>query len=181
MVFNGTDWTIVSTGAASVVVMLAAGYKWIVKEAKAHPQLAEDVEKKLPHGVVEAVEDAGKFVEHIAASPIFAGVAAKGKLQSQHVLGELANSEAAKVAAQVLQAFGKGYSALDANEQNAAVIMARTELSKLGLNITDAQIEGALKGAESAVSALQGLTIFKAIQDLKSVNTAPTEEVPAQA
>ncbi|HET9791314.1 MAG TPA: hypothetical protein VFR08_08430 [Candidatus Angelobacter sp.] len=175
--FTGAEWTTISTGAGTVVILLAAGYKWLRKEADAHPQLASEIEKKIPHGVLTVIEDAGKFIEGLAESPFFAGAAAKGKLEAQHVLGKFADSEAARIAAQVLQAFGRGYSGLSKNEQDAAVIMARTELSKLGLQVTDVQIENALTDAENTVSALQSQTIFKAVQDLASVGTAPATNV----
>lgn len=145
------------------------------------PKVGQEIKKDAPVIAHEA-NAALEFVKHLAESPVFAGIAAKGKIEAHHVVSELEKSTVAKVASQVVQTFGRAYSDLTPNEKSAALIMARDVFKGAGMTVTDAQIEKALADVDKAVQELQANPIFKAIQQLqaasKAAQQAPAETAP---
>jgi len=163
VIFSGTDWTVVGAqvlGAVGVVGGVVAYLK------KRFPKEVQAVENTVAHDVpaiaLQGVEDAAKFVEHIVASPLFAGIAAKGKVEAHHVLDKLTQTTAVSEAKTVLLAIGKVYDALSDTEKLKAEVTLKLALSGIGISMTDKQIQGVFAEAQKAIDAARLTPMFKA-------------------
>jgi len=157
--WTGTDWTVVASQAAGVVVLIVSAYKWADKHFQKELQA---VEKDIPAGIKTVVEDATKFVEHIVTSPFFAGLAAKGKVEAHHVLDKLTQTTAVSEAKTVLLAIGKVYDALTDAEKLKAEVTLKLALSGIGINMADKQIQAVFAEAQQAIDAARLTPMFKA-------------------
>jgi len=158
MIFTGTDWTTVVTGAGVVIAVLGGGVKLWRKVEKDNPGLI----KAIPSKVVTVVDDAAKFVEHIVTSPLFAGLAAKGKVEAHHVLDKLTQTTAVSEAKTVLLAIGKVYDALTDAEKLKAEVTLKLALSGIGINMADKQIQAVFTEAQQAIDTAKLTPMFKA-------------------
>lgn len=172
MMWTGTDWTVVVSVAAGIGAKVLVDLKWVKKH---EPQIL----KELPKGVVAVGEDIAHVLGGLAKTPFFAGLAAKGKLEVNHVEAKLVDTELAKVAAQTLQAFGNDYASLTANQKSAAVIIARDAFSTLHVDVTDTQIENALNAASKVVKDIQGTQIYQAVAKLEQHSVPASDSQPA--
>lgn len=174
MAFNGTDWTVVGSNAVGALAVIGAIVAYVKKRfPKAAQAVEQEVAKKLPHAVIVGFEDAVKVVENIAESPFFAGKVAAGELKAKHVLDELTQTKAVSEAKTVLLGIGKKYNELTDQEKVKAEVQLRLVLSSLGINMTDAQVQGIFTDAQKAIESLQATAIFKASFENTSVSPQP--------
>lgn len=143
------------------------------------PKVGQEIKKDAP-AIAHEANAALEFVKHLAESPLFASVAAKGKIEAHHVISELEKATVAKVASQVVQTFGTAYSDLTPNEKSAALIMARDAFKGASVTVTDAQIERALADVDKVVQELKSNPIFKAIQQLQAASKPTPQQAPAE-
>lgn len=161
MVFNGTDWTVVGSNAVGALAVIGAIVAYVKKRfPKATQAVEQMVAKKVPHAVVVGVEDAIKFVEHLAQSPFFAGKVAVGELQVKHVLDELTQTKAVSEAKTILMQLGKAYSVLSVEQQIKAQSVLKLGLLKLGINMTDAEIQAVFQAVDASGQALSADKTF---------------------
>lgn len=164
MLWTGTDWTVVSAQAGGVIAVLYAGYKWVDKHFPTQTkQVEQDIEHSLPHGFATLVEDGAKFMEHVIASPLFAGLAAKGKVEAAHIVKQATQTAVGSEVKTVLLGAGKLYSQMTDTEKVKAESALRLVLNAAGINLTDTQIKAAFDDTEQAINIATSTNFFQAL------------------
>lgn len=164
----------------AVAVVVGVGSTWVMLKKRFPTEtkvISNEITHNLPHAVLTGIEDAVKFIEHLGESPLFAAEVAKGKLEAHHVLGKLEQTTAVSEAKTILLGIGKVYDALSAQEKVKAEVTLRLALSQLGINMTDAQIQGVFNEAQKAIDSLKSTAMFKASFE----QPAPAPEPAPQA
>lgn len=122
-----------------------------------------NIVKQLPQDVVHTGEEIGAFFANLAKSPLFAGIAAKGKIEASHVVAKLEQSEIAQAALKGVGVFNKALNVtlddMTATQKNDLVEFVKAELAKLKVNVTDAQVVLALKTAQDALDNVEKTVI----------------------
>lgn len=146
-----------------------------------------NIVKQLPQDVVHTGEEIGAFFANLAKSPLFAGIAAKGKIEAHHVVSKLEDTELAKVAIKGVSAFSKALNVvlddMTATQKTDLVEFVKAELAKVKVNVSDAQIVDALKGAQGALNAVEKDVIpaVKAHDAAVKAWATPAQPQPAPA
>jgi len=124
------------------------------------------------------------FVAHLAETPWFAGVAAKGKVEAHHVIGQLEKSELARVSAQAVGAFTKSLGVvvfgLSATQKIDLSEYIRSQLHNVGVKVSDQQIVASVREAQSALERIEQ-AVIPSVQAHDAVVKAWAEPVPVVA
>lgn len=159
MAFNGTDLTVIASQAVGAGTVLYGVYKFFVKH---FPKQVAAVESQVPDAVKTLAEDGVQLIKNLAESPLFAGKVVEGKLEAQHVIDHLNSTTAISEAKTILLGVGKVYNDLTPDEKVKAEVLLRLALSALGINLTDAQVQGVFTEAQKAIDALRVQPFYKA-------------------
>ncbi|KPV42035.1 hypothetical protein [Alicyclobacillus ferrooxydans] len=182
--WNQLDWTTVSTGVGVVLAVGVWGEKRWTAIKKADPQLV----KELPKAVVRAADGVGSFFVNVAKMPMFAGLAAKGELQAHHIEQHLMDTHLALAAAKAVGVFNSALNVtvdkLSATQRTDIIEFVRSELKKVGVDKTDAEIVQALKAAQAEFENIEKTVVpvvqqhDAAVQAWSATDTKPADAQP---
>lgn len=124
------------------------------------PQQVQDIVDKLPAGIQKAVEvgknivdDGAKLLSDLFKSPWFAGEAAKGKIEIKDIEDKLLKSHLGQAIATVLAGAGKTWASMSEIEKSTLITQVQAGLKAVGVDVTTAQITGAITPVEAAIAA----------------------------
>lgn len=163
-------------GAAVVIGTVVYALRKFLKDKKAVAAVEKVVTHDLPEGAKTAVEDAVKFLEHIVEAPVFAPLAAKGKIEADHLINEVAHDKAVIQAQALLKKAGGAYSALSPELKVKVESALKLGLMKIGVTFSDAQVKAIFADADAIEQALAS---DKTVQALLGNDSTPAQ--PAQA
>lgn len=148
--WNGIDWTVVSTGVGVAAAVLAGGSKLWKTVEKDDPGLI----KSLPHDFVTVADDAAHWIGGLAKSPWFASEAATGKIELHHITDKLLSAHLGTAAADAIASFGKDFGAMTEGEKGTAIEMVQSALKAFGQTVTAPQSIDALNKADARKATL---------------------------
>jgi len=166
--WTGTDWTVVGTQVLGAVGIVSAVVAYLKKR---FPKEAQAVENAVAHDVpaiaLQGAKGLASIFVNLAKMPMFAGLAAKGELQAHHIESHLMDTHLALAAANAVGVFN---SALDVKVDNLSptqktdiVEFVKSELQKVGITKTNAEIVQALQDAQKTFDNITQ-TIVPAVQ-----------------
>jgi len=134
--------------------------------------------------VIETIaSDTLHVVEDLATTPWFAGVAATTKLTAHHVIGKLEDSELALASMKGVGAFNAalkvGLADMTATQKTDLMELVKSELARVSVKVTDAQVVQALKVAQVGLEFV-GTHVIPTVQAHDAAVQAWNQPVEAQ-